>query len=73
MEVIRSNWNEWLIIKSRNLLLDSNKINSNTTSYVKCRQISSAQVSRWYMAFKDGREIIEDNHRSGQPSTSKGG
>ena len=32
--------------------------------------LSSAQVFRWRKAFKEGRENVEDDHRSGRPSTS---
>ena len=33
--------------------------------------LSSSQVLRWYKAFKDGREDIEDEQRAGCPSTSR--
>ena len=33
--------------------------------------LSSSQVLRWYKAFKDGREGIEDEQRAGCPSTSR--
>ena len=33
--------------------------------------LSSAQVFRWHKAFKDGRESVEDEHRTGRPSTSR--
>ena len=33
--------------------------------------LSSAQVFRWHKAFKDGREAVEDEQRSGRPSTSR--
>ena len=32
---------------------------------------SSSQVFRWHMAFKDGRERVEDEQRAGHPSTSR--
>ena len=35
--------------------------------------LSSSQVLRWYKAFKDGREGIEDEQRAGHPSTSRTG
>ncbi|EZA46817.1 hypothetical protein X777_01495, partial [Ooceraea biroi] len=33
--------------------------------------LSSAQVFKWHKAFKNGKEDVEDKHRSGRPSTSK--
>ena len=33
--------------------------------------LSSAQVLRWYKAFKDGREGVEDEQRARRPSTSR--
>jgi len=33
--------------------------------------LSSAQVLRWHMAFKDGRKSVEDEERAGRPSTSR--
>jgi len=33
--------------------------------------LSSSQVLRWYKAFKDGREGVEDEERAGRPSTSR--
>jgi hypothetical protein len=33
--------------------------------------LSIAQVFRWHKAFKEGRENVEDEHRSGRPSTVK--
>jgi len=33
--------------------------------------LSSSQVLRWYKAFKDGREGVEDEQRTGRPSTSR--
>ena len=32
--------------------------------------LSSAEVFRWHKAFKDGREGVEDEQRTGRPSTS---
>jgi hypothetical protein len=32
---------------------------------------SKAQVFRWRKSFKEGRENVEDEHRSGRPSTVK--
>lgn len=32
--------------------------------------ISKTRAYEWYKAFKDGREIVDDLHRSGRPSTS---
>ena len=32
---------------------------------------SSVQILRWHKAFKDGREIVEDEQRAGRPSTSR--
>jgi hypothetical protein len=31
--------------------------------------LSSAQVLRWHKVFKDGRESVEDEQRTGRPST----
>jgi len=33
--------------------------------------LSSTQVLRWHNAFKDGRESVEDEQRTGRPSTSR--
>ncbi|EFN80151.1 Putative uncharacterized protein FLJ37770, partial [Harpegnathos saltator] len=33
--------------------------------------LSRAQVFRWHKSFLEGREHIEDESRSGRPSTSK--
>ena len=33
--------------------------------------LSSSQVLRWYKAFKNGREGVEDEQRTGRPSTSR--
>jgi hypothetical protein len=33
--------------------------------------LSSAQVLRWHIAFKDGRENVEDEQRARRPSTSR--
>jgi len=33
--------------------------------------LSRAQVFRWFKAFSEGRKLIEDEPRSGRPSTSK--
>jgi len=33
--------------------------------------LSSSQVLRWYKAFKDGREGVENEQRAGHPSTSR--
>ena len=33
--------------------------------------LSSSQVFRWHMVFKDGRESVEDEQRAGRPSTSR--
>ena len=33
--------------------------------------LSSFQVFRWHMAFKDRRESVEDEQRAGRPSTSR--
>lgn len=33
--------------------------------------LSRAQVFRWHKSFLEGREHVEDEHRSGRPSTSK--
>jgi len=33
--------------------------------------LSSAQVLRWQKAFMDGRENVEDEQRTGRPSTSR--
>ena len=35
--------------------------------------LSSSQVLRWYKAFKDGREGVEDEEHTGRPSTSRTG
>lgn len=32
--------------------------------------LSKTRIYEWYKAFKEGREIVEDNPRSGRPSTS---
>ena len=32
--------------------------------------LSRAQVFRWHKSFLEGREHVEDEHRSGRPSTS---
>jgi hypothetical protein len=33
--------------------------------------LSRSQIFKWHKAFSEGRESIEDEHRSGRPSTSK--
>jgi len=33
--------------------------------------LSSVQVLRWHKVFKDGRESVEDEQRTGRPSTSR--
>jgi len=33
--------------------------------------LSSSQVFRWHKVFKDGRESVEDEQRTGRPSTSR--
>jgi len=33
--------------------------------------LSRTQVFSWHKAFLDGRESVEDEHRSGRPCTSK--
>jgi len=33
--------------------------------------MSEAQIKLWYRRFKDGRESVESNRRSGRPSTSR--
>ena len=33
--------------------------------------LSSSQVLKWYKAFKDGREGVEDEQRVGRPSASR--
>ena len=35
------------------------------------QSLSSAQVKRWHKSFKEGREDVEDEQRSGRPSTTK--
>jgi hypothetical protein len=33
--------------------------------------MSEAQIKLWYSHFKDGRESVENDRRSGRPSTSR--
>jgi len=33
--------------------------------------VSEAQIKLWYICFKDGRESVESDRRSGRPSTSR--
>ena len=33
--------------------------------------MSAAQIKLWYRRFKDGREAVESDQRSGRPSTSR--
>jgi transposase len=33
--------------------------------------VSEAQINLWYSRFKDGRESVESDQRSGRPLTSK--
>ena len=33
--------------------------------------MSEAQIKLWYRRFKDGRESVESDRRSGRPSTSR--
>lgn len=33
--------------------------------------LSKTRAYEWYKAFREGREIVEDMPRSGQPSNSK--
>jgi len=33
--------------------------------------MSRTHLFEWYRKFKEGREEVEDNHRSGRPSTSR--
>ena len=33
--------------------------------------LSSSQIYKWYKDFKEGRESVEDEQRSGRPSTSR--
>ena len=54
------------------------KLNENATeTYEKLRRaygekaLSRTQVFRWYKAFLDGRESVEEEHRCGRPCTSK--
>ncbi|GFT52884.1 putative mariner transposase [Trichonephila clavipes] len=48
-----------------------------TETFAKLQQaygysvLSRAQVFRWFKAFSEGRELIEDESRSGRPSVSK--
>ncbi|GFX29481.1 protein GVQW3 [Trichonephila clavipes] len=48
-----------------------------TETFAKLQQVygdsvlSRAQVFRWFKAFSEGRESIEDNPSSGRPSVSK--
>ena len=50
---------------------------SATETFQKLQQaygesvLSRAQVFRWFKAFSEGREAIEDEPRSGRPSTAK--
>ncbi|VVC25895.1 Hypothetical protein CINCED_3A017953 [Cinara cedri] len=50
---------------------------SATETFQKLQQVygesvlSRAQVFRWFKAFSEGREAIEDEPRSGRPSTAK--
>jgi len=54
------------------------KLNENITEmYEKLKgaygehALSRTRVFRWYKAFLDGRESVEDEPRSGRPCTSK--
>jgi len=48
-----------------------------TTTLAKLQQaygdaaLSRAQVFKWFKAFSEGRESVEDESRSGRPSTSR--
>ena len=33
--------------------------------------MSRTRLFEWYMRFKEGREMVEDDYRSGRPSTSR--
>ncbi|XP_015373628.1 PREDICTED: putative uncharacterized protein FLJ37770 [Diuraphis noxia] len=50
---------------------------SATETFKKLQQaygesvLSRAQVFRWFKAFSEGRKLIEDDPRSGRPSTAK--
>ncbi|XP_025417115.1 protein GVQW3-like [Sipha flava] len=50
---------------------------SATETFQKLKQaygesfLSRAQVFRWFKVFSEGRELIEDEPRSGRPSTAK--
>uniref|UniRef100_A0A1B6D8M0 Mos1 transposase HTH domain-containing protein n=1 Tax=Clastoptera arizonana TaxID=38151 RepID=A0A1B6D8M0_9HEMI len=52
-----------------------NKTSTETIGLLKeaygDQSLSSAQVKRWHKSFKDGREDVEDEQRSGRPSTTQ--
>lgn len=52
-----------------------NKTSTETIGLLKeaygDQSLSSAQVKRWHKSFKEGREDVEDEQRSGRPSTTQ--